>query len=132
MGPHLTGKPMTDYKTTLTMGVEEFLDGRACGCEGAVAGQVFRVDSTAERCKRRGRVKAHPSVPVLLPRVVERLQPLESVVPGHPLWPGLLEYAAEDAVMALECGELLQTLGEAGPYIEWYPGALPVPGQEHV
>ncbi len=137
MGPHLTGKEMSTYKDVLTMDVEEYVDSRVCSCQHdeitwSVAGggdldfHDGRVVWRGVRCPKRGRSKAHRSLPAWLPKMVPRLQPLESVVPGHPLWERLLVYAAEDAVIALECGERLEHLGSAGPYVEWFPGGRPV------
>lgn len=149
VGPHLTGKEMSTYKDVLTMDVEEYVDSRVCSCQGPFDGVAtwegragrrrgaeavgsggetsddVRVVWRGVRCPKRGRSSLHRSLPAWLPKMVPRLQPLESVVPGHPLWDRLLVYAAEDAVIALECGERLEHLGSAGPYVEWFPGGRP-------
>lgn len=138
VGPHLTGKPMSKFEDVLSMDVETYRDTRVCSCQ-SLAGCDFVVGTRGrgmagvedlrpvwrgERCTKRGRSKAHRSLPAWMPVMIRQLQPLESVVPGHRLWDGLLDYAAEDAVVALECGELLGGLGSAGPYVDWFPGGL--------
>ena len=49
--------------------------------------------------------------------------PLEEITPGHPRWEKLVEYAAEDAVAALEMLELCERAPDPAPYI--YPSGGP-------
>ncbi len=61
------------------------------------------LDDECELWRRRSKKNCmHFRIPStkLVPEL--KMQPLESIVPGHPLWPGLVEYAGEDAVTAME------------------------------
>lgn len=48
---------------------------------------------------------------------------LETIVPGHPRWNLLVEYAGEDAIAALEMLELLERAEPPAPYV--YPSGGP-------
>lgn len=53
-----------------------------------------------------------------------KLVPLEEVQPGHPLWPGLVRYAIEDAVAALELWDRMEnTMVPPPPDAKWFPFA---------
>lgn len=54
---------------------------------------------------------------------LKEMYPLESIVPGHERWPLLVEYAAEDAVAALEILELCERAVDPAPYV--YPSGGP-------
>lgn len=63
-----------------------------------------------EGCRKRNghdKVEVEETVEVVRTRTVRDEYPLESIVPGHPRWELLVEYAAEDAVSALELYSLL-------------------------
>jgi hypothetical protein len=103
VSPLVIGRELRNYEEVLSMDVVEYVDGIACSCQGVTVGQVFELAP----CSRRGR-KGHERVGVRRPVVRRRLQPLESVNPGHALWEGLLDYAEEDAVAALECWDNME------------------------
>ena len=118
VGPALVGRTLSKYEDVVTQDVTEYVDGRGCICQGAVEGAVW----DRPRCPSQGRNKAHRSIPVLRPIVRRREQPLESIVPGHPLWTGLGAYAAEDAVTALECWDWMdQNPADNPPDPGWSP-----------
>lgn len=59
------------------------------------------------------------------PKYEEREVPLESVVPGHPLWERALRYSAQDAVLAFALWHILrrETLNQTRK-VPWIPGNL--------
>ncbi len=72
------GRELRKFEDVLTMEVPVEKPCMICVC----------LDQT---CKRRS--KSHFRVPTTKIVMEEQLQPLESVVPGHPLWPALVEYS---------------------------------------
>lgn len=117
VSPLVLGRTLREYEDVLSMDVVEYVDGIGCSCQGVTAGQVFELPL----CTRRGR-KGHERVGVRRPVTRRRLQPLESVNPGHVLWDGLLDYAEEDAVAALECWDNMNRYSPpAGPIPNWVP-----------
>lgn len=70
-----------------------------------------RVCECGERaCGRRSTTKGHARreevIETVHSRLVTRPVPLESVVPGHPLWNRAVDYSAQDAVLALGVWDL--------------------------
>lgn len=68
--------------------------------------------------KRKGHEKSKELElhPVVRERRVKGEHPLESIVPGHERWDLLVDYAAEDAVAALEILELAERQKNPAPY----------------
>jgi hypothetical protein len=117
VSPLVIGRTLREYEDVLSMDVVEYVDGIACSCQGVTPGQVFELPP----CGRRGR-KGHERVGVRRPVTRRRLQPLESVVPGHKLWEGLLDYAEEDAVAAVECWDNMERdPAPSTPVPDWGP-----------
>ncbi len=79
--------------------------------------------------KRKGheKTKVESMVTVVKHRLVWDLYPLESIVPGHPRWDLLVEYAAEDAIAALEVAELADGEPDPAPWPPWQHGTGPAP-----
>jgi hypothetical protein len=76
-------------------------------------------------CKESGRKKLHrKSEEVYWEEELRgtKLEELENIVPGHPNWAGLVEYAAEDAVCALELWDLMDKMKpRVLPPLPWAP-----------
>lgn len=96
----LVGRELTPYEKVLTMDVDVPFAARRCPCG-------------VDKCSRRS--KGHGKADVTVLRRLPRLQPLETVVPGHPLWEGLVSYAEEDAVTALELWGLMDKKDSGRP-----------------
>lgn len=78
-------------------------------------------------CNRRG--KGHKRIVEKKFELVEvgtQLWPLEEVVPGHPRWKPLVEYAGEDAVTGVELDDHMDLMIDE----EWYESLPPVPWSE--
>lgn len=79
--------------------------------------------------KRKGHEKTTRTVEVVIPK--EKLRwgeyTLESIVPGHPRWELLLEYAAEDAIAAMELKELMDAEPDPAPWPPWSSEPAPRP-----
>lgn len=104
----VVGRQLRKYEDVLTMEVEESRPCMVCVCLDPL-------------CKRRS--KTHYRIPSTKMVKVMKLQPLESVVPGHPLWAELLEYAAEDAITAMELWDYMDHCVAPTPLppVPWAP-----------
>lgn len=118
---HLLGRTLRKYEDVLTMEVDVPFPARRCPCGNP-------------KCQRKTR--GHGRVDTVVYRRLPRLQPIETVRAGHPLWPALLDYAAEDAVAALELWDLMDNTPQYNiPDPGWTPvwnGGMPSPGREHL
>jgi hypothetical protein len=103
----LVDRQLRKYEDVLTMLVYEERPCKVCVCLDP---------DCKKRNKSHFRVDSTKLVPVM------REQPLESVVPGHTLWPDLVEYAAEDAVCAMELWDAMDNVPPTPlPPVPWAP-----------
>ncbi len=120
----LVGRGLTTFESTLTAPTPTWVPGTTCACD--VPDHVWwtgpqRFTPRPDDCPRRGR--GHPRVRVLVLEERPALRALESVVPGDPLHPGLVDYAAEDAVTAVELWDWMDLQPETPrPAHAWAPG----------
>ena len=122
----LVGRTLTPFETVLTMDEWHWAPGTCCACEApdhvwwCSPQKVGSLGEERKGCRRRS--DGHSRVACLLPKHGPRLQALESVVPGHPLHPGLVTYSAEDAVTAVELDDWMSLQpNKAPPAMAWAP-----------
>lgn len=102
------GRSLTPYETVLAGVVDREFQAKQCEC-----GEF--------KCMKRKRGHEMKKLTTVV-RQVPGVMPLESVVPGHPTWEALLDYAAEDAVTALELWESMDGVTPITlPEIPWTP-----------
>ncbi len=102
MGKKLHRDPVCEFTDVVTDTRKEVIE------------KIRKVKATTCSCgvlkcrKRKGHEKTQVTteVPFSLEKLLEYEHPLESIVPGHPRWELLVEYAVEDAIAALEIEEL--------------------------
>ena len=120
---HLVGRSLTKFEDVLRAPQEVWVPGVVCACD--VPDHVWwtepqRVRPGPDLCPLKGR--GHPRARVLVPGVRDVVQPLESVVPGHALFPGLVAYAAEDSVTAVELWDWMERQPDRAPApMPWAP-----------
>lgn len=101
---------------------------------------VERIEKECEcgvpKCRKRSGGHFKFSRPYSEPRVTTQAVPLELVVPGHPLFPRALRYAAQDAVLAFALYQVMvRTLDSQIRSVPWLvsatltPDSVPSPGQ---
>lgn len=82
-----------------------------------------KVCECGQKCGRRSTTPGHTRheevVETRHPKLVMRDIPLESVVPGHPLWPRAINYAAQDAWLALAVYDLATLAMQIKREIPW-------------
>lgn len=104
LGNELLGMGKTEKFTELFQ--EEYTERRS------TFRKEKRCECGASPCRRRQTTPGHCRIEEVVETVHERQAmrpvPLESVVPGHPLWERAVRYAAQDAVMALGVYDLAQ------------------------
>ncbi len=102
------GRTLTPYTTVLAGLVTKEFMAKQCEC------------GKFKCLKRKPGHETKSLVPVL--REVPGTLPLETIVPGHPTWDALVEYAAEDAVTALELWEAMDGVTPVTlPEVPWTP-----------
>lgn len=104
--PVCTYRELVSFKRPVTLTREKRVSRVVCSC-----------GETGCR-KRKGHDKSTVTETVLVERVkIERGEyPLESILPGHERWDLLVEYAAEDAVAALQIAELADETKDPAPF----------------
>lgn len=105
------GRTLTPYEVVLAGMVDKTFMAKQCEC------------GKFQCLKRKVGHEVKTLVPVV--RSVPGVLPLESVTPGHSSWDKLVEYAAEDAVTALELWEAMDLALKSKPLelpeIPWTP-----------
>lgn len=108
---------LVDYQRTVRTVREKRVEVTDCSCGEA-------------KCrKRKGheKTKRVELVEVVKEKLIWDRYPLETIVPGHPRFPLLEEYAMVDAIAALELGELAEKEADPAPWPPWDGEKYPAP-----
>jgi hypothetical protein len=107
IGRERLGRDLLEFEAVLAW--HEDVEVRLVGCVCGV-----------QKCRRRS--AGHGRCEVTETRRRPALAPLESVVPGHPLFTTLVRYAGDDALVACEAWDLMDSLPSPNlPNLPWVP-----------
>lgn len=122
--PVCTFKQLVGYRKTTTVTKRKLVEWKVCSCG-------------ADGCRKR---KAHKNAPwephtkstksewqdVSREKEIDAEYPLEEIIPGHPRWELLVRYAIEDAIAALQIGEIADAAEDPAPWPYEYQGSAPL------